>query len=228
MNKFFTYLYDFLRNRRLLLWGLLTLTVVVMGWLASQLSYNEDIVSFMPKDQQSQKTAAVFNSLRIKDKIVVMLTAPQQDDPEAPDRMIEAANALAEGLQPAVDEGLLRSVTARVDAGLLDSATALVYDHLPVFLTEQELARLDSLTRPEAIDSAVHRVYGTLISPAGFAVKDVLMRDPLGLGTPLLASFQQFNQSGDYEIYDDHIFTADLQSLLLFADPAHGSQPTNG
>ena len=223
MNKFFTYLYDFMRRHRLLLWGLLTLTVVVMGWLASQLSYNEDIVSFMPKDQQGQKTAAVFNSLRIKDKIVVMLTAPQQDDPEAPDRMIEAAEALAEGLQPAVDEGLLRSVTARVDAGLLDAATALVYNHLPVFLTEQEFARLDSLTRPEAIDSAVHRVYGTLISPAGFAVKDVLLRDPLGLGTPLLASFQQFNQSGDYEIYDDHIYTADLQSLLLFADPAHGS-----
>lgn len=226
MNKFFVTLYDCLHRRKALLWGLLAVSTLLMAWYASKLGFSEDITSFLPDNKQGKKTAAVFNSLRIKDKIVILLTPQEAADPEAPDKLVEAADAIAEGLQSAIEEGLLRSVTAQLDAGIIDSATNLVYDHLPVFYTDCDFARLDSLTAPQSIQAAVRRTYTTLSSPAGIALKEILLQDPLGLGTHLMAGFQQFNTTAEYEIYEDHIFTPGLGTLLLFADPSGGSSAT--
>lgn len=226
MNKLFTSLYDLLRRRRPLLWTLLALSTLVMGWFATRLSFAEDITSFLPDDRQGRQTASIFRSLRIKDKIVIMLSAREQAGDETPDRLVEAADAIAEGLGRAVEDGLLESVTARIDADLLESATDLVYGHLPALMSDADLGRLDSLTRPETIDSAIRRAYGRLTSPAGIALREFIQRDPLGLGTPLMAGFQQFNTSLDYELYDDHLFTPGLGTLLLFATPAGGSSAT--
>ena len=225
MNKLFIALYDLFRQRRKLLWLLLILTTVGMGFLAARLSFNEDITSFLPNDRQGRRTAAVFKSLRIKDKIVILVSAADSAT-DAPDRMVEAVDAIAEGLQPAIDEGLLRSVTARFDTGLLDVVTQVVYDHLPIFYTDADFARLDSLTRPEAIEKAVERNRSLLASPAGIALQEILLRDPLGLGTPLLSGFRQLDIAADYELYDDHLFMPGLGTVLLFADPAEGSSAT--
>ena len=82
MNRLFTSLYDLLHRRRALLWTLLALSTLVMGWFAARLSFAEDITSFLPDDSQGRRTASIFRSLRIKDKIVIMLTA---DDPTSDD-----------------------------------------------------------------------------------------------------------------------------------------------
>ena len=226
MNRLFTSLYDLLHRRRALLWTLLALSTLVMGWFAARLSFAEDITSFLPDDSQGRRTASIFRSLRIKDKIVIMLTADDPTSDDAPQRMVEAADAIARGLRSAVDDGLLESITDRIDEGVLDSATELIYNHLPALMDDRTLARLDSLTSAEAIDHAVARAYGRLTSPAGIALGEFVLRDPLDWGTQLMAGFQRFDTSLGYELYDDHIFTPGLETLLLFAVPAGGSSAT--
>ena len=226
MNRLFTSLYDLLHRRRALLWTLLALSTLVMGWFAARLSFAEDITSFLPDDSQGRRTASIFRSLRIKDKIVIMLTADDPTSDDAPQRMVEAADAIARGLRSAVDDGLLESITDCIDEGVLDSATELIYNHLPALMDDRTLARLDSLTSAEAIDHAVARAYGRLTSPAGIALGEFVLRDPLDWGTQLMAGFQCFDTSLGYELYDDHIFTPGLETLLLFAVPAGGSSAT--
>ena len=224
MNKLFIALYDLFRRHRKSLWLLLAVTTFGMACIAAQLSFNEDITSFLPDDRQGQKTAEIFKNLRVKDKIVILVDAA--DSTVLPDRLVEAADAIAEGLQPALTEGLLRSVTVRLDAGVFDAATRIVYDHLPIFYGEDDFARLDSLTRPEAIERAVERSRSLLASTAGIALQEYLLRDPLGLGTHLLAGFRQFDATADYELYDDHLFTPGLETLIFFIDPTDGSSAT--
>lgn len=223
MNKIFTALYDLFRRHPKSLWTLLALSTLGMGYIATRLSFSEDIAAFLP-DDRGGKTAEVFENLRIKDKIVILIDAPSS--PATPDRLIEAADAVAEGLRPALDEGLLRSVTVRFDAGLLDAATRVVYDHLPIFYTDADFARLDSLTRPEAVERVVVRSRSLLASTAGYALQEYLLRDPLALGTHLLAGFRRFDATADYEMYDEHLFTPGLGTLILFADPAEGVSAT--
>lgn len=223
MNNLFTRLYDFLHGHRVWLWMLLAISTLAMAWFACRLRFSEDITSFLPDDRQGRKAASAFKSLRIKDKIIVTVSAPNADADITPEQLAAAADAIAEGLRPAVDDGLLHGVASRIDAELFDSATDFIYEHLPVFCPEEELARLDSLTQPKALEQAVKRAYSTLASPAGIALREFITRDPLGLATPLLALFEQFNTTASYELYDDHLYTPDLETLLLFADPARGS-----
>lgn len=47
--------------------------------------------------------------------------------------------------------------------------------------------------------------YSNLISPAGFALKDYLMRDPLRLGSQTLKHLQDFQLESNYELINEHI-----------------------
>ena len=51
---------------------------------------------------------------------------------------------------------------------------------------------MDSLLQPERIREAVARSYERLTSVSGFAVGEVVMRDPLDIGTHLVQRFSRF------------------------------------
>ena len=137
MNNLFTRLYDFLHGHRVWLWMLLAISTLAMAWFACRLRFSEDITSFLPDDRQGRKAASAFKSLRIKDKIIVTVSAPNADADITPEQLAAAADAIAEGLRPAVDDGLLHGVASRIDAELFDSATDFIYEHLPVFCPEE-------------------------------------------------------------------------------------------
>ncbi len=87
----------------------------------------------------------------------------------------------------------------------------------------ESLARLDN---PEVVDSAIRNVYLNLISPAGFAVKDVLMSDPLSIGGGVLGRTAELNPVSDYQVRENHVFTPDGNTLLAFLEPAFSSGET--
>lgn len=221
MNKLFLALYDLFRKHRKWLWTILILSTLGMGYVASMLSFNENIISFIPDDKQGHKTSDAFTGLRGKDRIIILIE--ESDSISDPDRMIEAANLVADGLQPAIDNGSLRSLTVCIDGKLMDAANQIIYNHLPIFYTDNDFARLDTITRAGAIENAIQQSYSLLTSPAGIALQPYLLRDPLGLGTHLLEKFRQFDATTDYELYNDHIFAPGLKTLLLFAEAADPS-----
>ena len=68
--------------------------------------------------------------------------------------------------------------------------------------------------------------YTNLLSPAGIALRSYILRDPLGLGSEALKHLQDFQLEANYEIYDEHIFSKDGSTLLMFITPVFSTGST--
>ena len=197
-----------------------------MGFFALQVRFEENITQFFPDTKDSQNTIKVFDNLKIKDKIIIMLSSADTCHQVEPDSLIEAAGQLQQTLTEKAGGTLIKGIFAQVDQSLIGGATDFVYEHLPLFLTDTDYQRFDSLLTEKGIQAIMQKNYTNLLSPAGIALRSYILRDPLGLGSEALKHLQDFQLEANYEIYDEHIFSKDGSTLLMFITPVFSTGST--
>ena len=57
-------------------------------------------------------------------------------------------------------------------------------------------------------------------------MKNYIMRDPLGLGSQTLKHLQDFQLEANYELINEHIFSRDGSTLLMFITPVFNTGST--
>lgn len=225
MGKFFVTIYDYFQSRKSLLFSVLVGSMVVMTYFAVHVRFEEDVTSFFPDGKDEQKTMAVFKNMKVKDKIFVMFSASDSMAND-PDKLIEASLSYVERLNKSVGETHIKTTTVQIDDNAVGAVTNFIYDNLPIFLSDSDYVRMDSLLRPEVLERRMQANYNNLISPIGIAVKDIILKDPLGIGVETLAGLQSMGQSINYTIYDGYIFSKDMSTMLIMIDPVHGTGST--
>lgn len=226
MTQFFTGLYDYFERHKILFYLSLISCVLLMGFFALQVRFEENITQFFPDTKDSQNTIKVFDNLKIKDKIIIMLSSADTCHQVEPDSLIEAAGQLQQTLTEKAGGTLIKGIFAQVDQSLIGGATDFVYEHLPLFLTDTDYQRFDSLLTEKGIQATMQKNYTNLLSPAGIALRSYILRDPLGLGSEALKHLQDFQLEANYEIYDEHIFSKDGSTLLMFITPVFSTGST--
>ena len=218
MSKLFIHIYEWFEKHRVAFYVILCLSVIVCAVMASQLSFQENITNFFNSDDD--KKNATFENVAVKDKIIVMLFG------EDPDEIISSAEIFENEVTSLVEEGLVSSLMAYADEETVGRTTSFIYDYLPIFLTDDDYEALESKVSPEEIMHNVSNVYNILTSPSGMIIGDVIMRDPLNIGTPMLAKFEQYNPDLQYEIYNGRLFSKDMAMMLMFIQPSNGMGDT--
>lgn len=226
MTQFFIGLYDYFERHKILFYLSLISCVLLMGFFALQVRFEENITQFFPDTKDSQNTIKVFDNLKIKDKIIIMLSSADTCHQVEPDSLIEAAGQLQQTLTEKAGGTLIKGIFAQVDQSLIGGATDFVYEHLPLFLTDTDYQRFDSLLTEKGIQATMQKNYTNLLSPAGIALRSYILRDPLGLGSEALKHLQDFQLEANYEIYDEHIFSKDGSTLLMFITPVFSTGST--
>ena len=226
MTQFFIGLYDYFERHKILFYLSLISCVLLMGFFALQVRFEENITQFFPDTKDSQNTIKVFDNLKIKDKIIIMLSSADTCHQVEPDSLIEAAGQLQQTLTEKAGGKLIKGILAQVDQSLIGGATDFVYEHLPLFLTDTDYQRFDSLLTEKGIQAIMQKNYTNLLSPAGIALRSYILRDPLGLGSEALKHLQDFQLEANYEIYDEHIFSKDGSTLLMFITPVFSTGST--
>lgn len=221
MDRIFLLTYDFFRKRRLVFWLSLLGSFALFALIASRIKFEENITAFFPDGKGSENMAEVFSNLKVSDKLVVMFSSDGED---SQDGLYAASARLGELLGN--ESGVIDKYVEGVDQTSTKEALDFIYGNLPMFLDDADYARMDSLLTEENIDSQVLKVKLTLISPAGFAMRDILLKDPLGLGTGVLAKTADLNPATDYVIRDGHIFLPDGRTLLAFIEPVWSNGET--
>lgn len=211
MSKFFVHIYEWFEQHKVAFYTIFLLTIMVCAVMASQISFQENITNFF--SQSDEKKNDIFDNVTIKDKIIVMLSG------EDPDSIISSAEIFEKDLNLLVDNGLVKSVTAYANEESINTVSSFIYNNLPIFLTESDYEELEKKISSEGIDKQISNVYNLIISPSGMLIGDIVMKDPLNLGTPLLKKFEQFSPELNYEIYDGRLFNSDLSTMLMFIQP---------
>lgn len=210
-----------------------------MCLMASRIEFEENVTSFFPSSKNSSHLADVYSHLKVSDKIVVMFT-PHQDESEAragvesrdvstsPDDQLlsEASERLGELLSDSEDKYLIDNYMDEVGQADISEMMNFILGHLPCLMDDSDFRRLEELDRPSAVDSAIMNDYVNLISPAGFAMKDYILADPLAIGSSVLGRTAELNPVSEYKVRSGHVFTPDGRTMLTFIEPAFPSGET--
>lgn len=235
MDKLFVDIYLFFRRNRPVYWLLLVLSTALFGFFASKVEFEENINSFFPKTGNNSTMVEVFDNLTVKDNIFIMIS--HADSGPAPEdgavsgsacrqEMIRACDEIKAGLLENAGDKLINGIISEIGPSEINASGNYIYDNLPLFLDDEDYARIDSLMDAGAIEGIMKRNYMNLVMPSGFVMKDFIMRDPLNFSGRALKSLQDLQVENGYDIVDGHIFTKDGNILLLMVYPRFNTGST--
>src|SRR5689334_8509001 len=208
MESIFLALYEFFKKRRSTFWVVLIGTLLLLGGVASRIELEEDISKFLPNDERVQEANYIFQNSKFAERLVMMVSVSDSAASVEPDSLVSFAEELVANMQGKL-QPYIRQIDSEVDDAKVLEIMEVIHEHLPVFLDEQDYKVLDSLSQPEVTRQVMERNYRQLISPAGVAVKKIILKDPMGISFLALKKLQQLQYDENFELYQGYILTKD-------------------
>ncbi len=214
MHKFFIRVHYFVQKNKLLSLATAFLFLIVFGFFASKIRFEEDITRIIPKNENADVATKVLKQLNFSDKITVII---EKDKNGSIDDLTQTATDFIDSLHSC--EPYIKNIQGKVDDENIQQTFDFVYQNLPYFLNENDYATLEKKLTNDSISKQVESNYRTLISPTGIIAKDFIVNDPLGISFIALKKLQQLSIGDDFILKDGFIITKDESTLLLFINP---------
>ena len=227
MASIFIILYNFFKKHRFFFLFFLLIVIISASTFIFRLSLEEDINKAIPGKAEKDKIQIAFQNTNLADKIIFNISACDSAETISEDSLIAFAEDFGSEITALKYKPYLTDVFYKINDTLFNSILSVFYNNYPIFLTSEDLSTLDSIISPENINLSLQRAYESLISPASFAFKNNIVRDPLGIAAIALRKLNSAQFEENYEIVDDFIFTKDHKHILIFANTKNPSSKTS-
>lgn len=223
MERFFVGAYDYFNKHPRILVIVFILTVGVAALLASQIKISENVSEIFPDDEKASTFNQVFQS-RALEKLAFMVSAADSSQAD-PDQLIVYADSLVAKIGSRAGQYIER-INFRIDEERALEFYQIITEHLPIFLTEEDYVKLDSLLVPSILKQRVNENYHQLISPSGIFAKRLYSKDIIGISQLGVGKLHQLQYDENYVLYDNCLFTKDFSRLIFFVVPKFPSSNT--
>ncbi|MET0946660.1 MAG: 1-acyl-sn-glycerol-3-phosphate acyltransferase [Flavobacterium sp.] len=212
MHHYFYAVHMFVNRRKSLSVLLALLMLLVFGFFASQIKFEEDITKLIPTNDKADVTAKVLKQLNFADKITVIFKLEKKGSDEDLKEMATAfSDSVAKSCKPYVT-----GIQGKIDEENIQETIDFVYGNLPLFLDNKDYEAIQNKLQKDSIATTVQGNYKSIISPSGFITKDFILQDPLGISFIALKKLQQLNIGDDFTLDNGFVMTKDKKKLLLF------------
>ncbi len=217
--------YNFFKGSAIIRWGVLAVLTLLALASASTLSFKENIEDFLPLSPTEKLRMAVTSDVSGLNQLFVIFE-PTDSALSDPDRIVQAIDAFAKAVDERDTEGWTAGMLTEVDAENLSRWTDFIYGHLPLFLTQADYARMDSLLGSEGfIPSKLDEAAAAMMFPSGGLAEQFVGRDPLGLFAPILEDEVANRSLRNCELYEGHVFTPGFKkAIVTLSSPFAGSE----
>lgn len=224
MNRIVVSFYEFFKNRKGLFYSILISLFAVLGYFASQVTLQKDITKMIPDDKETVGYKSAIQNVRILDKIIVSFEA---DSVGMQDSLIACAEKFVAAFKAdSSTSALVTDIRYRIDEERMVGVYDLIYSNLPIYLTEKDYLRIDSITTESAIKESIERGYHKLVSPASLVLKQFVLKDPLSISTSAFLKLQGMQAEENYELHDGYIFRKNKKTLVVFLTPVNSANNT--
>ena len=224
MEKFFLGIYRYFSNHKTALYISFAVSLLVFGYFTNKVNFEEDISKILPNDKKIEKLNNVFQNSKFADKLAIIISLKDSVNAQ-PDSLVNFADSFVARIQQNLTPYIAR-LNYKVDDNTALELFGTINEHLPVLLTEKDYTTIDSLIQPATIQQTLAAYIRTLVSPSGFALKQMISKDPVGISFIGLKKIQQLQYDDNFELYDGYIVTKDQKQLLIFITPAYPANNT--
>ncbi len=221
----FISLYNYFKNRKLLLLLIVSGIFTLAIYTALKIHTSEDISKMIPVDDELKRFNFANKQVKLNDKIIVNISYTDSLADVNPENLAAFSDSLTHKLQKNYSEHIVE-IKNTIDNQMMSELYDVFYHNLPVFLTENDYKKLDTLLTEEDLDKTLAADFRTLISPASLVTKKFIKKDPLSITPLALKRLQNLQLDNSYEVYDNHIFTKDKKHLFLFITSKYPNDQT--
>lgn len=226
MRRIVLHIYDAFSRYRTSAWTLFAIITCVLLWQASRISFSEDISDFLPLDDMNREALDVYQDISGADRIYALVSSV--DTIPDPDRLTEAVDRYAGMISSSDSSHSIVSVFYEIDPDMIDHVMESVYSLAPVYMTDGDMARADSLLSiPGYIGQQIKELRQILSLPVSSYTSLSARNDPLGLFSPVVDRLQRSSAGTVYETYDGYIFTPDQRAAVVVIESAAGSSESD-
>ena len=223
MNKFFLAIYDFLSKRKALSIVILLIVTALCVFSALKLDYKENIADFLPTDPEKEKYTSVYDDLSNQGQITVIFSGDDMDE------LMSTVDDFEDNWYKLDTTLLVNDLRCKVDEGLVFDAIDFIRQNQPLFLTDDDYKRMDSLlSEPDYIATCMQNIKRMLAFPTASFVIEGVQADPLNLYSPALQRLTALNATEGYRVEDEYLFNQTGDKAFAFlTSPFSGSDTKN-
>jgi len=216
MVKLILSLYYYFSKRKALLFGVLAIMVMLLGYAASRISFKEDISAFLPKGHDTDRINYVYQNMASANKLLVFVSMADTTAITDEELIIDAVSHFVEYLQQADSTQIyFKKIEYQVEQQQMLAVSQFLTENMPYFLTEQDYRRMDTLLTIENITHQMNNNKRMLMSPIGMVMKQNIMADPLHFSAPILSGLRDFQATDQFQLYNDFIFSKDRKEGII-------------
>lgn len=223
MEFLFVSVYDFFHKRPRVLYAVFFGLLIACGYYASRIEIRENVSEIFPDEKKGGEINQMLQS-RALEKLVFMVSFKDTARTD-PDSLLAIADSLVTDIQ-AKSSDYINEIEFRIDDQQAYEIFNIIFEHLPVFLNDDDYQQLDSILTPEVLSNRIEENYRQLVSPSGIITKRLYSKDILGISQLALTKVQQLQYDDSYGLYDNAVFTKDRKHLLFFISPRYPSNDT--
>lgn len=211
-NKLNHWTLFFQKRKPIFFFGLL-IFVGCLFFVASKIKFNEDISGFLPNSKETELINFVYENNKISDKIIISLSLSdsQVDDTKLMDGIDQLSDLLTSSTKDYYNE-----LIYQIDDQSISNVQESILANLPLYLTDQDYLRLDTVIADSSIHTIMNRNKEFLLMPSGGFMRQNITADPFHLSGNVFKSLQKMGEFQNFQSKDGYLFSKDSKQAFLF------------
>ncbi len=219
MSKLFLVIYKRIEKHRIISLVLLVLFIYASAYLASRLKLSEDITKILPDTEKINNMNFVYSNSKFLDKVVFNISLIDSSSIN-PKLLSDFSDSFVDSLTTRFVPGLIQSINLAPGQAEMLKVYDLVYQYLPIFLSEDDYKIIDTIIATDNINNTIASNISTLMSPISMVMKKMIANDPLHLTPIALQKFTSFNINNNFKVYGKYFISNDNHNLIILITPA--------
>ncbi len=198
-------------------WLIILLPILLTGIFCTQITLREDALDLLP-DNVLTTDMHLFQQMGIINRIYLNVRLKDTTGPVS----IEQWQALKKSVLQIggllKQEELLGNIIYRLPQGYELAFMKQLWQRLPTLLDEEDYLDIEKIISEDGLRQKMASNFQTLNSPAGFALKQQIINDPLGLSLIAAKKFQKTRGEFSVKIKDGLFTSNNGSSCLIWLD----------
>ncbi|BDD02125.1 1-acyl-sn-glycerol-3-phosphate acyltransferase [Persicobacter psychrovividus] len=198
--------------------GFIFLILTFSAYRLTVINFHEDITEMLPFDKGDHQIIDALKHAKILDKFILVI---DQDSSNLFNntQLTQGGVFFDALLEDSTINNQLIGKQSHITGNEMDHLMSFVYQHLPVFLSDEDFQELESKSKPDSVRQVIRRGYKTLISPAGLVSKKYFLKDPFSLGLTALAKFKSLKPDDQITLENGFLTSKDKSKIFFILTP---------
>ncbi|MBR2136232.1 MAG: MMPL family transporter [Bacteroidales bacterium] len=230
MTRIALAVYRFFKRYRSIFFLVLLGSFLAFAFLANKMYYEEDITKLLPATEGNSGVRYVFDKLKVKDKIFVLLRVKDSTMAKTDmlDTLISAGTRLCDSLKAHDKGSSIEDILFRVDPSILGDGAFMILDNAPCFLDSTFYPSFEKTLNPAGMDSLMQQNIEILENDGSGMWYDIVCKDPLAFRSIAMHNLSRSadlsdksaaKAEGSLTLTDFHLFSSDSTTAIIYVTP---------